>query len=64
MVRNLRQHMVAVHGMSKEEVDRITNKRKTNKEFLAQFTERRASGVGGQSASAAPPAGSSYSDAP
>lgn len=26
-MRNLRRHMVTNHGMSKEEVDRITNKR-------------------------------------
>ena len=27
-MRNMRRHMITVHGMSKEEVDNITNKRR------------------------------------
>ena len=38
MKRNMRLHMVAKHGMSRQEVDRITNKRKTAGEFLAQYS--------------------------
>ena len=49
VVNYLRRHMVNKHGMSREEVDRMTNKRKTTKEILAQLTERSASGVGVES---------------
>ena len=61
VVRNMRQHMVTIHGMSTEEVNRITNKRKSTMEIL---TEQLASGVGGESTTAAaPPAGPPYSEA-
>ena len=56
----MRRHMVNKHGMSREAVDRITNKRKSAMDMLAQ---RLASAVEGESASAAPLAGPPYSDA-
>ena len=42
VVRTMRVHMVKVHGMSRQEVDRVTNKRMTTMECLAQASDGKA----------------------
>ena len=39
MVGNLRRHMVTKHSMSKQEVDRLTNKRLNTTEYEALFSQ-------------------------
>ena len=58
MVNYMRMHMVNKHGMSREEVNRITNRRKSAMELLTE-----GSGVGGESTAGGPSAGPPYSDA-
>ena len=73
MVNTMRRHMMKKHGMSREEVSRITNRRRFAMERLAQpteqpteqATEQPASEVGGEEIAsvAAAAAGPTYSDA-
>ena len=39
MKNSVRRHMVTKHGMSREAVDRLTNKRLTTMEYMSRFTE-------------------------
>ena len=38
-IHNMRVHMTTLHGMSKQEVNRVTNKRKTTMECVTQASD-------------------------
>ena len=58
-MRNVRRHMVSKHGLSQQEVDKVTNKRPRIPAYFTQIYPERI--MGAQETSAAAETGSSSS---